>query len=452
MPACLNFFTLRQYVLGLVLGLLTLLDPFGITSSSDAVSGKWLNRVFSHLYSTQGQQKIAVVIIDDAYLNSHDTFWPLPYDEQSKLFKRLLAYRPRAVFVDLLYSHDHSTTDLAHSSQLLANVFDRYQRQGIALFLANTGRKAGDADEANAQGALTTVSSPALVSWSGLNGQYPLAQATDLGPMETPALALYREYCKAYDCPELPKDANAAVNAPAMALQWGSEPPDNQRKVAQVNNCDKPSVPWTQSLHEVWVGITSKQKGSDRGRCAPTLTLNASDLEASDPQDREVIRSLLRGRLVLVGADVTSVNDLVTSPVHGKIPGVYLHAMALDNLISKGMDYYHDAASVSLDGFDVSWVDALELELLVLIAVLKKRTSRNEAKSLQGHSATLRLWATWFGFMALLTGITLMLYLLNITPANVLGIATLSLALLGEKFNQYFSTPSAPRPIKGIQG
>ncbi len=57
---------------------------------------------------------------------------------------------------------------------------------------------------------------------------------------------------------------------------------------------------------------------------------------------------LLRDRLVMVGASITSTGDLVQSPVHGLIPGVYLHAMALDNLIYKGMDYDREPANFSL--------------------------------------------------------------------------------------------------------
>ncbi|MCT6980877.1 hypothetical protein M1697_22615, partial [Salmonella enterica subsp. enterica serovar Oranienburg] len=91
--------------------------------------------------------------------------WPMPYGEQSKLFKRLLAFKPKAVFVDLLYSHDHSFGDPARGSQLLANVFERYQRQGIPLWLANTGVERGEAGQANTLAPFVEVSRPGLVAW-----------------------------------------------------------------------------------------------------------------------------------------------------------------------------------------------------------------------------------------------------------------------------------------------
>ncbi len=132
-------FKYRRYWLAALIVLLAILDPFGLASSSDKASAQWLNRMFASHYAHEGQQRVAVVLIDDAYLMRNATSWPMPYGEQSKLFKRLLAFKPKAVFVDLLYSHDHSFGDPARGSQLLANVFERYQRQGIPLWLANTG-------------------------------------------------------------------------------------------------------------------------------------------------------------------------------------------------------------------------------------------------------------------------------------------------------------------------
>lgn len=457
MSACLKIFTPRQWLLGVLLGLLAVMDPFGVTSSSDAVSAKWLNRVAAHFYPTQGQQQVAVVLIDDAYLDSHDTYWPLPYDEQSKLFKRLLAAKPRAVFVDLMFSHDHSGGDPARSPELLANVFERFQRQGIPLYVANSGRKAGDATEANARGPLVAVTQPALVSWSEQSDQYPLALATGLGLMETPAMALYRHYCQGRACAGLPKDVQAASEASPIAVQWGNEPPAQQALVSRLGNCNTGQASLLGAIGEFFEGLVAKRKGSDKGRCPYTLTLNASDLEANSAEDRELVRSLLQDRLVLVGADITSANDVVTSPVHGSIPGVYLHAMALDNLISKGMSYNHDPDSMPIGGFEVTWVDAIELTLLVLIAVLKKLTGDSEsAKHFPAwakrwhrrlHNRTLGTWSAFVALVLLLTGV---LYLLHITPANVLGIGTLSLALFGDKVDQFFSKP--PAPEKGNQG
>jgi hypothetical protein len=51
------------------------------------------------------------------------------------------------------------------------------------------------------------------------------------------------------------------------------------------------------------------------------------------------LASALAGRYVLVGANVPAYNDFANSPIHGLIPGVHLHAMALDNLLTYQGDY-----------------------------------------------------------------------------------------------------------------
>lgn len=48
---------------------------------------------------------------------------------------------------------------------------------------------------------------------------------------------------------------------------------------------------------------------------------------------------LLRERIVFVGVNLPALNGRVISPVQGQLPGVYFHAVALDNLITYGANY-----------------------------------------------------------------------------------------------------------------
>ena len=45
----------------------------------------------------------------------------------------------------------------------------------------------------------------------------------------------------------------------------------------------------------------------------------------------------------MVGMALQGSNDRVTSPLHGNIPGVYMHAAALDNLLFYGDDFKRNA-------------------------------------------------------------------------------------------------------------
>lgn len=442
MRALFSLFSWRQYALSVFILLLAVLDPFGLSSSSNDASAQWLNRVFAGGYERSGQEKIAVILIDDAYLMRNNTYWPLPYGEQSKLFKRLLAYKPKAVFVDLLYSHDHSQGDPTQGSLLLANVFERYRHQGIPLLLANTGKSRGEDGQANTLASLAETSSPVAVVWNGFGNKYPLAVDTSPGIMETPAFALYREYCKGQDCASLPEDKRSTLEQPPIAIQWGLNLATEQARVADVAHCSTSSGFVLSALEQLSQAIFWKLGNPAQTLCPYSLTLSASDLEVSTAEDRALLSELLRDRLVLVGAHITSTGDLVQSPVHGKIPGVYLHAMALDNLITKGMHYDREPESL---GFEINSLDIIEIALLALISILKALHERNLAlfrspESRVQQSAFFKSpIPSWVLVMSLLAALSYGLHLRNITPVNVLAVLMISMVLFSEKLEAFFA-------------
>lgn len=208
MPAFLRKFSLLAGLGGLIV---ILLDPFGLTSATDAASARLLNQLLANGYDEGARQRIAVVLIDDDYLRQRDSHWPLPYAEQSKLFRQLLAYRPAAVMVDLMYSYDHSQGRGNDSSQLLSNVFERYQDAAIPLYLASMGTA-----DIPTLPELAAASQPALVSWSGYQDQYPLAAETNIGWMDSAAFALYRAHCRRHAAGNADTGRRRAADGAAM--------------------------------------------------------------------------------------------------------------------------------------------------------------------------------------------------------------------------------------------
>jgi hypothetical protein len=69
----------------------------------------------------------------------------------------------------------------------------------------------------------------------------------------------------------------------------------------------------------------------------------------------------------MIGGALANSNDIVFSPIHERVPGVYLHAMALDNLLSKGPDYTK-AVELGFE-FDDAHVRAFWLVLVGLLGV-----------------------------------------------------------------------------------
>lgn len=422
-------FWLGQVLLGLFIGCIALLDPFGLSSSSDAASSQWINRIAASSYPDIGQKQVVVVLIDDAYLMHNATFWPLPYAQQSQLFKRLLAYKPRAVFVDLMYSHEHTLNGLDTGSQLLANVFERYRQHDIPLLLANTGDVRGVDGQANALASLDLMTRRALVKWSDVGDRYPLAVETSQGLIETPALGLYREFCRDRHCAGLPADAADAQQRPPIALRWGRTLSPLQPLATSVADCSVAGNAWYAQL---WQAIFWKFGDGGQATCAYTLTLKASALEANSPEDRALLRQMLSDKLVLVGAQITSAGDLVQTPVHGLLPGVYLHAMALDNLVTYQDKYQRDPDNYSW--LAISWLDLLQLGLLIVIVGLRAWYRRRSHRLARTWRAPLFWWAL---VQVALGAMCWWLWVDNTSPANVLAIAVLSLSIISEPISLF---------------
>jgi hypothetical protein len=284
------------------------------------------------------------------------------------------------------------------------------------------------------------------VAWSGFSDKYPLAVETPQGVMETPALLLYREYCKSHPCAELPSDERAAMQEPPIAIQWGLNLAPEQIRIADIAHCSTSSGVILNFVKQLSQAIFWKLGDSAQARCPYSLTLSASDLEVSTPEDRALLAQLLRDRLVLVGANITSTGDLVQSPVHGQIPGIYLHAMALDNLITLGMHY--DREPANLLNFEISWLDLIEIALLGLIALLKALHERNLA-AFNAPGSVLQRSAffkspipSWILVMGVLAALSYWLHTIHITPVNVLAALMLSLVLFGEKLEALFERSS----------
>lgn len=64
-----------------------------------------------------------------------------------------------------------------------------------------------------------------------------------------------------------------------------------------------------------------------------------SDIFQSGSFSTEDRQSLTVGKLVIIGGDFLSSSDRIPTAPYGSLPGVYLHAMVLDNLLERGAAY-----------------------------------------------------------------------------------------------------------------
>ncbi|MGH8353851.1 MAG: CHASE2 domain-containing protein [Pseudomonas sp.] len=401
----------------LLLILILFFNPFGLRDASEQHSEAWLLRMLAPFYPESARSDVVVVLIDDQALAALHTSWPLRYAEQARFLHQLVGYRPRAIFVDLLYTQRRQDGGpLDGFRRVLADA----REQGVPLILADYLDPTG---QSQLLPELDRVADTAPINWSGVGERYPLLIAGQQGPRPTPALRLYQAHCRVAGCTAEPP----AFQAPQL-VRWGYWSDPAMVRYLNLAGCgvrgERSAL--AQAARLLLADSMRSQQDPDRlGRpqpCPYTRTLYLNQLR--DPRVAEV----LRDKLVLLGAQIRGIPDQVQSPVQGLLPGVYWHAMALDNLLVQGPHYWRDAPDL---WGDFSCSDLLELLLVLAAGVIAWRLPAEPR--LVG--SRWQRWRThylfWFGLLgtsALLSSALLALAA-DIAPLDWLGLI-LSVGLL----------------------
>lgn len=287
-------------------------------------------------YPIQQRDNVTVLLIDDKALADLEQGWPVPYATHARWLSNLgTLYQPRAVFLDITFTQARKDETLPQLVQALCRLRD----QGVPVFLAalpdpQTGRLAvrrGLDSPAGERPCFTLVGvnyQPHQVDrlvWS-----YPLWTANPgagsaMVDSRSGALAMAQDVA-GLDVPRFDEP---------MALTWG------------VNNQDiRRFGEWCRfagSVAEELIppGLRALHAGEEvlKPICPYSRSLSVSELKPQTEEDEARLHALLNGKFVIMGAAISGTNDMITSPVHGPIPGVFMHAMALDNLLTYNGHY-----------------------------------------------------------------------------------------------------------------
>ncbi|MEE3045197.1 MAG: CHASE2 domain-containing protein [Pseudomonadota bacterium] len=98
--------------------------------------------------------------------------------------------------------------------------------------------------------------------------------------------------------------------------------------------------------------------------CAPFHTISAEQVYRDTPSAGRWVENF-KDRIVMYGQNLQGFQDVVRPPtLDTDIPGVFLHAMALENLLSNGSAYLSDKATYS------SWLTADLIEIMTLAIIV----------------------------------------------------------------------------------
>ena len=133
-------------------------------------------------------------------------------------------------------------------------------------------------------------------------------------------------------------------------------------------------------------------------------------------------------KIVFYGASLVGARDAVQTPTHGKTPGVFLHAMALDNLLTFGAGYIRER-----DGFDpvllsLNWGFALLVAIVSVLSLdLKARFAADGMSRVKRGALTVATLLT--GWVVIGFVIYVSFYWLRLAPVNWLGFLGLTVVL-----------------------
>ncbi len=424
--------------------------------------------------------------------------WPPGLDSLGIMIEDMVytaATPPRAIFADLVITGGSIATDddRAAFESLHASIADVTRAEawrevpvcssnplvriaciveagGVPVILAKPGGREQLA-LTDAQRRLDSIAvlSPILVGARA----YPLMETYDGDAIDgvrdfdlSPAAALYAAHCLHAElregqrrvCGAIPGIPEAAAIARAAlsrsgdaasldqaalqrawgtpaAVLWGDRMAERQTEIAQaVSSGAVPTCRGRMGVVERTARRMFSQLPQDTA-CAYAFNIGYDRLVAGFGLDEADYDWILSDRLVLIGSHMRN-SDWAPTPVHGQLPGVHYHAMALDNLVEMGADYRRvDSSWFSVDDVFVTLLTFVLL-LSVILAVMVRNSLLEDIRPEWKDRRPLWVLALYYAALVLLVGgLTFLVALAgyqwwNRAVINWLGIAALAVGVL----------------------
>ena len=337
-------FLITWFVFFLLMGY----DPIGEGPAKDLALVELANYLGAPFYSesTRAQDQIVIIMADPLSLGELGWTWPLPYDRQAAVVGKILEHKPRLLAMDLLFLDRRENEGFEFLEDTIKD-----HRDTTAIIGAAAPRHEGFEQPRQILPLSVAAEITVKTEWKEIG--YHLL--TDDGRSRPSlALAIYEEACRSTaSAPNQTIDELCKRGAPfdedeyerEMLVFWGSGSPDYNRVfdgkldiADDLFRCKKDS----RSAPERVVQLFLRQERSLQETCAfhPVLPLDLLMQLESDALD-----AALAGKIVIYGLNHPGIPDIVNPPTSQPIAGVHLHAMAVDNLLTFGPDYFGTTTS-----------------------------------------------------------------------------------------------------------
>ena len=390
---------LAFYLLFLLGGAVLLrMDPFGLTRLTKMYSQDLLSVAMAGCYPgaadgpcvKDGKAAISVVLLRDPDLEAFDEPWPPRYGFHARVLKAIRANQPKALVMDIVFEDVRDDPTI----EVLAAELDRYKAAGIPVYGATFGVDRALRPEVGSR--VTPVQVPKTIDpLDRVTRFYQLA--TDPPQSQPTAVPrVFREVCGGCPGPD-------GCGSGSIRVFW-SDLPEKSFNEQWLDCRRRPSLP-------EWI---VQDRGSDfRENCPSTPTIPVSLLLEPTEEGDVAIEQMVSGSVVFYGAFYHGAADSMNTPLHNDLPAVYLHAAALDNLVTLGPEAVkHKEYVIPLLG--VSLPDFLMLAIIGAVLVLRRSSSRVEARwqalMRRTRSRALRMaliaFGSQIGLLVLLCGLT----------------------------------------------
>lgn len=404
-------------------------NPLNLVATTNLQTARILNHFLSLFLPDRWRDDVAVVLIDDHYVNNHSS-WPMSYVEHARNLSRILAFEPRAVFVDMLFARNKTAAGILP----LVLTLKEYRRRGIKVFVPEADTRAGMLEQIR---RLVTPVSTYLPQSVEPDQEYPLRRNISAAP----ALALLDAVCadgggeSAADvCARWPGAANPAFRTSNMLLVWGTSYSEgNERQFRCPSSSRQTWFDWVQYLGAMEWFIPLK--GCPRH---PTLLIENLMGGFTDAQ----IRPYLAGHFVIYAPGIEGVSSMVSTPTSFpvSISFSYTHAVALENLLAFGDGFF----TKDKDVHGLSLVALLNYVLFVACALMSALTSLNLDRFAAIHKGRKSVGAVidisailmMVVFLFLISAFFVLTF--RVAPANFVGIATLVTTLREARDWRYY--------------
>lgn len=399
------------------------LDILGGSTSLRNQSQDLANQILAPIYPKQAQAEITVVLVNDESLHRLDQPWPPRYGFHGRVLRAIRRHRPKGVFVDILFLNRREDETLPALVSAMQSFHDA--APPIPVFL---GKVSGSNQKTVEELANLSIEVPIPKNIDPddyHSRQYDLAVDMAGSPELSAAPRMYWDLVLT-NAPRI-IDREGYLAAP-MQVFWGTHPPESNHLV----DCRPPPNSIASAL---WRRVASPSRAV-RTNCLYARTVFADELVTEPSAFSEAIA----GKIVLYGMNFTGCSDVVRTATHTSIPGVFLHAMALDNLMTFGASYMrrptNSATGARLDEF-------LHLAMFMTFGValtahdLMRHRRRLRRTYLDIRPGRELLVVSIAGALLLLLAVAAALLLSYaafriwaFAPLNVLGVLGISLLLL----------------------